>query len=37
MFFKQLASKESTLSYFFGCGGKGKAVAVDVVAANIAA
>jgi len=22
MFFKQLASKESTLSYFFGCGGQ---------------
>jgi len=34
MFFKQLASKESTLSYFFGCGGKGKAVAVDVVAGD---
>lgn len=31
MFFKQLATKESSLSYFFGCGGKGKAVAVDVV------
>lgn len=34
MFFRQLASKESTLSYFFGCGGKGKAVAVDVVAGD---
>lgn len=34
MFFKQLASKESTLSYLFGCGGKGKAVAVDVVAGD---
>ncbi|MBI3480369.1 MAG: MBL fold metallo-hydrolase [Nitrosomonadales bacterium] len=34
MFFKQLASKESTLSYFFGCGGKGKSVAVDVVAGD---
>jgi hydroxyacylglutathione hydrolase len=34
MFFKQLASKESTLSYFFGCGGKGKGVAVDVVAGD---
>lgn len=32
MFFKQLASKEASLSYFFGCGGKGRAVAVDVVA-----
>ncbi len=31
MFFKQLATKEATLSYFFGCGGKGKSVAVDVV------
>ena len=34
MFFKQLAAKEATLSYFFGCGGKGKAVAVDVVAGD---
>lgn len=34
MFFKQLASKEATLSYFFGCGGKGKSVAVDVVAGD---
>jgi len=34
MFFKQLASKEATLSYFFGCGGLGKAVAVDVVAGD---
>jgi len=34
MFFKQLATKESTLSYFFGCGGKGKGVAVDVVAGD---
>lgn len=34
MFFKQLASKDATLSYFFGCGGKGKAVAVDVVAGD---
>lgn len=34
MFFKQLASKESSLSYFFGCGGKGFAVAVDVVAGD---
>lgn len=31
MFFKQLATKESSLSYFFGCGSLGKAVAVDVV------
>ncbi len=34
MFFKQLASKEATLSYFFGCGGKGKSMAVDVVAGD---
>lgn len=34
MFFKQLATKESSLSYFFGCGGKGKSVAVDVVAGD---
>lgn len=34
MFFKQLASQESTLSYFFGCGGKGMAIAVDVVAGD---
>lgn len=31
MFFKQLATKDSSLSYFFGCSGLGKAVAVDVV------
>ncbi|HET7634213.1 MAG TPA: MBL fold metallo-hydrolase [Burkholderiales bacterium] len=34
MFFKQLAGRGSTLSYFFGCGGLGKAVAVDVVAGD---
>jgi glyoxylase-like metal-dependent hydrolase (beta-lactamase superfamily II) len=34
MFFKQLLAKEATLSYLFGCGGKGKAVAVDVVAGD---
>ena len=34
MFFKQLATRESSLSYFFGCGGLGKAVAVDVVAGD---
>jgi len=32
MFFKQLATKEASLSYFFGCGSLGKAIAVDVVA-----
>lgn len=34
MFSKQLATRESTLSYFFGCGGEGKSVAVDVVAGD---
>jgi glyoxylase-like metal-dependent hydrolase (beta-lactamase superfamily II) len=34
MFFKQYSAKESTLSYFFGCGTLGKAVAVDVVAGD---
>lgn len=34
MFFKQLAARESSLSYFFGCAGLGKAVAIDVVAGD---
>jgi len=34
MFFRQLAARESSLSYFFGCGSEGKAVAVDVVAGD---
>jgi glyoxylase-like metal-dependent hydrolase (beta-lactamase superfamily II) len=34
MFFKQLATKESSLSYFLGCGTKGKSMAVDVVAGD---
>lgn len=34
MYFKQLATKKACLSYFFGCGGMGKAVAVDVVAGD---
>jgi glyoxylase-like metal-dependent hydrolase (beta-lactamase superfamily II) len=34
MFFKQLATRESSLSYFFGCAGLGEAVAVDVVAGD---
>ena len=34
MFFKQLATKESSLSYYFGCTGIGKSVAVDVVAGD---
>ena len=34
MFFKQLAAREASLSYFFGCAGIGKSVAVDVVAGD---
>jgi len=34
MFFKQLPTKESSLSYFLGCGTKGKSMAVDVVAGD---
>jgi glyoxylase-like metal-dependent hydrolase (beta-lactamase superfamily II) len=34
MFFKQLATKDSSRSYFFGCAGHAKAVAVDVVAGD---
>lgn len=34
MFFKQLATKEASLSYFFGCATAAKAVAVDVVAGD---
>jgi glyoxylase-like metal-dependent hydrolase (beta-lactamase superfamily II) len=34
MFFKQLASKAASLSYFFGCAGHGKAIAVDVIAGD---
>jgi len=34
MFFSQLPTKEASLSYFFGCGGEGKAMAVDVVAGD---
>ena len=34
MLFTQLATKESSLSYFFGCGTLGKAIAVDVVAGD---
>lgn len=34
MFFKQRASADGTLSYFYGCGGKGLGVAVDVVAGD---
>ena len=34
MFFKQLPTKESSLSYFLGCGTLGKSIAVDVVAGD---
>ena len=34
MFFKQRAGNDGTLSYFFGCAGKGKSVAIDVVAGD---
>ncbi len=34
MFFRQLPSLASSLSYLFGCAGLGKAVAVDVVAGD---
>ena len=34
MFFKQLPTKEASLSYFFGCAGHGLAAAVDVVAGD---
>ncbi len=34
MFFKQLASREASLSYFFGCATHAKAIAVDVVAGD---
>lgn len=34
MFFKQLSAKDASLSYFFGCAGKGRSIAVDVVAGD---
>jgi hydroxyacylglutathione hydrolase len=34
MFFKQLATRDASLSYLFGCIGHGKAIAVDVVAGD---
>lgn len=34
MFFRQHPAENATLSYFFGCAGAGKAVAVDVVAGD---
>ena len=34
MFFRQRAAENATLSYFFGCTGIGRSVAVDVVAGD---
>ena len=34
MFFRQRVAENATLSYFFGCAGLGKAIAVDVVAGD---
>jgi hydroxyacylglutathione hydrolase len=34
MFFRQRPSQNASLSYFFGCAGHGKAIAVDVVAGD---
>ncbi len=34
MFFRQIATMEATLSYFFGCATAGKVVAVDVVSGD---
>ena len=34
MFYKQLAGKDSALSYLFGCRNEGKAIAVDVVSGD---
>lgn len=34
MFFKQLPAKDSSLSYFLGCGTLGKSIVVDVVAGD---
>ena len=34
MFFRQRTAAQATLSYFFGCTGRGLSVAVDVVAGD---
>lgn len=34
MFFKQRANDDASVSYFFGCGGQGKGIAVDVLAGD---
>ncbi len=34
MFFKQRVNDDASISYFFGCGGQGKGIAVDVLAGD---
>lgn len=34
MFFQQITAKDASLAYFFGCAGKAKGIAVDVVAGD---
>ena len=34
MFFKQRTNDDASLSYFFGCGGQGKGIALDVLAGD---
>lgn len=34
MFFKQRVNHDASISYFFGCGGQGKGIAVDVLAGD---
>ena len=34
MFFQQRTHDDASISYFFGCGGQGKAVAIDVMAGD---
>lgn len=34
MFFKQRSNPDASISYFFGCGGQGKGIAVDVLAGD---
>jgi len=34
MFFKQRTNDDASISYFFGCGGQGKGIALDVLAGD---
>lgn len=34
MFFKQRTNEDASISYFFGCGGHGKGIAIDVLAGD---